>query len=90
MKLIDGRLVAAAILLAIVCAPTDWLKSLVSLDDLIFRGIILLFLVVSAVGTRIVLRCGDLPANDELFNLSELTPTQSAALRGEHARAPAG
>ena len=82
--LVDGRLVATIAICAVLFAPTDGIATLQHFDGAIFVVLILAFVVVSAIGTRIVLRCGDLPANDELFNLRELTPAQQAALRGDH------
>ena len=61
------------------------------LDKLVLVFIILAYVIVSYIGTKVVLRSGELPANDELFNFPEaprpqLTPAQRAALNGEHVR----
>ena len=86
---VDGRLVAAALLLALMLAPLDEVTTFLTkhnADRFFLFSVIAMFVVVSIVGTRIVLRCGELPANDELFNMHELTPAQASALRGGDAR----
>ena len=81
---VDGRLLVAPVLFAITFAPISSFSFLS--DDVVFYIILALFVVVSIIGTRVVLACGELPANDELFDLPErLTPAQRAALRGDHA-----
>ena len=84
---VDGRLVAIPILISLAFLPVERAKDYLD-DTVVFYVLGLLFVVVSIIGTKVVLSCGDLPANDELFNLSErqLTPAQQAALRGDHAR----
>ena len=83
--LADGRLVSAAVILAIVVAPLDsFVAAMKQYDSSFFALAIAGFLIISAIGTRIVVRSGELPANDEMFNLPELTAAQRAALRGDH------
>ncbi len=87
---VDGRFVTAVVLIGIAAAPLDRVATtLAQYDHLVFKLVLALFVVVSAIGTRVVLMCGELPANDELFNMRELTTTQRAALRGEHVGAAA-
>jgi hypothetical protein len=93
---LDGRLVSTVVILAIICAPVDGIASVMKQYDSSFLAIfIAAFVIISIFGTRMVLRCDSLPANDELFDFSEstsarqaggLTPAQRAALRGDHVR----
>ena len=83
--LVDGRLVAGLAMLGAMVAPLDsFVDSFSKYEGTLFVGVLVAFVIVSYIGTRVVLRCGELPANDELFNLRELTPAQQAALRGDH------
>ena len=83
--LVDGRLVATVVVAAIIFAPLEPIKeTLAAYDSTVFVGVLIGFVVISAIGTNVVLRSGELPANDELFDLIEHTPAQRAALRGEH------
>ena len=83
--LVDGRLVATVVIAAIIFAPLEPIKeTLAAYDSTVFVGVLIGFVVISAIGTNVVLRSGELPANDELFDLIEHTPAQRAALRGEH------
>ncbi len=70
---LDGRLVACVVIAGIACAPLETFTSaMAAYDGIIFYVVILLFCVASVIGTKMVLRCGELPANDELFDLSEI------------------
>ena len=83
---IDGRLLSLAVFAAIFWAPLERLHEFVD-DALVLKVIIVLFVVVSIIGTGVVLRCGEVPGDDELFNFGErvgLTPVQQAALQGGH------
>ena len=82
---LDGRLVVVPLLVAVTLAPLDGLSHFVS-DRLVFWLVIVAFVVVSVIGTKVVLRTGELPANDELFNMRELSAVQRAALRGDHVK----
>ena len=76
---VDGRIIATVVITASFFAPLDGLTSfLASYDTHVFCILLVLFVIVSIIGTRIVLRCGELPGNDELFNMPELTPAQRA------------
>lgn len=94
---IDGRLVSAVVILAIICAPVDGIASVMKQYDSSFLALVIAaFVIISIFGTRMVLRCDSLPANDELFDFREsrsarrgLTPAQQAALRGDHVRGSA-
>ena len=69
---LDGRLVACVVIAGIAVAPLDAVTSaLAEYDGVVFNVVILMFCVASVIGTRVVLRCGELPANDELFDLPE-------------------
>ena len=70
---VDGRLVACVVIGAFALAPLDTFTSVfATYDGAVLKVALIMFVVVSAIGTRVVLRCGELPANDELFDLPEL------------------
>ena len=85
---VDGRLWTTLLLGGAIFAPTAVMEQFAAVaaqyDHLVFWLVIAAFIIVSVIGTKVVLRSGELPANDELFNLRELTPVQRAALRGDH------
>ena len=71
------KLVVVAIILALAARAEKIAALLQGWDSAFFWVVIVLFLAASRVGTKIVLRIaaegGELPANDELFNLPELS-----------------
>lgn len=88
---IDPRLISVAVLCAVFFIPLDgFVAVMAKYDAYIFWAIVVGFAILSVIGTVAVVRSGDLPANDELFNLREaqrqggqLTPAQRNALRGQ-------
>ena len=85
---LDLRLLAIAILCVVPFVPLEgFVAVMASYDSYILAFILSIFAALSAFGTKAVLSSGELPANDELFNLNEhLTPAQRSALRGGHVR----
>ena len=86
---IDGRFIVVVLLAASLFAPFERLHEFVN-DATVFKIVFALFVIVSVIGTGVVLRCGELPGDDEMFNFGEafegLSATQQAALRGDHVK----
>ena len=69
---IDPRLISVAVLCAVFFIPLDgFVAVMAKYDAYIFWAIVVGFAILSVIGTVAVVRSGDLPANDELFNLRE-------------------
>ena len=91
---VDPRLISVAVLCGTYFIPLDgFVAVMAKYDAYIFWIVVIAFAILSAIGTVVVVRSGELPANDELFNLREaqrsggqLTPAQRSALRGDHVR----
>ena len=88
---LDGRLLTVMVVGAVTLGPLEgFTTSMAQYDATILKLVLVMFVVISIIGTRMVVRCGELPANDELFSMPEqLTPVQQTALRAIAGRAGA-